>query len=440
MDRTCQCFGVDSILLNAIDNSSEFEYGVFDPCGSTFDWCSTPSPVPDPILPCANQTQTDLCIPIDLPPDYAVLNVRGSASHCYQESESHMCNGASDPWGVPCAAAPLVGTPKCSQVPDHDDLDKQQFGVCIMVEYDNGARSWTAVGNEHGTEFAAIYYADKDCKILAPFRPTTFQPTIERRDTPSCEMWAKVNQERRISPDVDSCAEAQNSTPYWTGAVQVRQRWWDVEIPTASDPDDPPECVDANAGWWCDDVVKRGQCAESSIHCLKSCGCCGNQSNCGFDDNRSLEEVAVSLGLNIFAEALKLFQPGWRGTAFAPTDEAFKALMGPDPTYCFTSGSFNWYWFDLVRTHTTRLFLPSSTLIDGFSFANEVFRDPDGWWGGLEVSNNGTSITLTPDDVQPKTLPRVITTADVKASHAVLHVIDGVFFDWVPHQCVLTFV
>jgi len=437
-ERSCQCFGDDSLLLNAVDNSSAFEY-VRDPCQNTFDWCSTPARVPDPIMPCANQTQTNLCIPIDLPSEYAVLNVRGSASHCYQESENHVCNGGSDPFGIPCAAAPLVGAPKCNEDPDYQPhLQKQQFGVCIMLEHSTEARSFAAVGNEHGTEFATIYYADKDCKILSPFEPTTFQATIERRNTSTCEMWAQIVEGRgRITPEVSSCAEAQNSSDYWTGCVWTRQQWWEVEIPTPTA--DQPECTDANAGWWCDDIVKHGQCAESGIHCLKSCGCCSNQSNCNFDDKRSLEEVAVSLGLNIFAAALKLVQPAWRGTVFAPTDEAFKALMGPDPMYCLRMGSYEWYWFDLVRTHTTRLFLTSSTLRDRFSFANEIFRDPNGWWGGLGVSNNGTSITLTPN-AQPGTLARTITTADVEASHAMLHVIDGVFFDWVPENCKLTLV
>jgi len=436
--KTCQCFGVGSRLLNAINDTTEFPYGGSDPCQHTFDWCSTPSPVPDPILPCAEQTQTNLCIPIDLPSEYKVLNVRGSARHCHQESEKHSCNGSSDPFGVPCVATPMVGSPICKLDTDSEEhFEKIPFGVCVMLEYGNHVRSWAAVANEHGTEFATIYYADKDCKILAPFQPTVFQPTIERRSTPTCEMWAVIFEDKgRIPPEVSSCAEAQTSSPYWTGAVQVRQWWWDVEIPTPTS--DPPECVDANVDWWCDDVVERGQCAESSIHCLKSCGCCHNQSNCGFSDKPSLEEVAVSLGLNIFAEALKLVQPGWRGTAFAPTDEAFKALMGPDPLHCLRSGIFNWYWFDLVHTHTTRLFLPSSTLTHEFNFANEYFRDPDGRWG-FGVSNNGTSITLTPT-AQPGTLARTITTADVEASHTMLHVIDGVFYDWVPENCNLMFV
>jgi len=54
----------------------------------------------------------------------------------------------------------------------------------------------------------------------------------------------------------------------------------------------------------------------------------------------------------------------------------------------------------------------------------------------LHAYQNGSSLQLTRLD--HPTLTRKILIADVAASHATLHVIDGVFVDWIPELCKVT--
>jgi uncharacterized surface protein with fasciclin (FAS1) repeats len=139
---------------------------------------------------------------------------------------------------------------------------------------------------------------------------------------------------------------------------------------------------------------------------------------------------------------LKFVKPEWWGTVFAPTDQAFQALMGPNPMDCMTDATKS-YWTDLVQRHITQA-LVTSPMMRGWAdneyynfFIDSMYNDsvefrPE----ELHAHKNGSSLQLT--RMNHPTLTRTILTADVAASHAMLHVIDGVFVDSVPELCKVT--
>jgi len=433
----CQCFGAGARVIDAINNPEEFR--IHGECEATFDWCPRLPQVPNAtqLLPCANQTQTDLCVPADLPLEYARLTTRGSFKYC-SSHVYHTCandNGTIDAWGVPCESAPSDGTPSCSG--PESDQDEDRFGVCVLD--DESLTSWAIFGNENVTEFVRVFYADRDCKVLQAPSFRRFTSLIEPLyGANSCQMWKSTHEERPASKSISSCAEVTEDEV--DKEVRITRQYWVVDIPEQMSH---PQCMDANPTWECSMWVDLGMCPLSGNHCLKSCGCCNDASNCSFGNNQNVEDVASSLGLHVFAAALKFVKPKWRGTVLAPTDHAFQALMGPNPINCMTDATKS-YWTDLVQRHISEALVTSPMMRgwpsdeDSYDFVIDSVVYNDSWrhqeW--LHAHKNGSSLQLTRLD--HPTLTRKILIADVAASHATLHVIDGVFVDWIPELCKVT--
>jgi hypothetical protein len=208
----------------------------------------------------------------------------------------HTCanvNGTIDPWGVPCESVPSDGTPHCYGF--ESDQDKDKFGVCILDE--ESLTSWALFGNENASEYVRIFYADRDCRILRAPKLNEFSSLIEPRyGASSCQMWQATHVERPPQKPVSGCADVTEDDV--DKKVWIQHQYWVVEIP---EPTSPPKCLDANPTWECNMWADLGMCPLSGNHCLKSCGCCNDASNCSFGNNQNVEEVASSLGLNIFA-------------------------------------------------------------------------------------------------------------------------------------------